>query len=336
MSIRRTSIVLVILLLGSCSDIFLGKDPEPGAAQTFESFWHGVDGLWPEFETKRVNWDSIYTAYRPQITDATTDVQLLKIFKDILPVLRDAHTSIYPTKDYHPITYYGAFPRNHFGFSWVRQHYLSSIKGNSSLAYGFVGQDIGYIYIANFSGQDSYYTIIDDILNEFKDVKGIIIDVRSNGGGNTRNGQTIASRFADGIHDYEYVRFRQNPTSKAMSDFYTLTIGPSGPKQFRGKVALLINRYSYSATEDFILAMKTFSQVTVIGDNTGGGSGSRPLQRELPNGWTYRVSSMLVAGADKVPITAGIAPNIRMSITKADSINGVDPIIETAKTTVTH
>lgn len=96
------------------------------------------------------------------------------------------------------------------------------------------------------------------------------------------------------------------------------------------------NRYSYSATEDFILSMKTFSTVAAIGDNTGGGSGSRPIQRELPNGWTYRVSSMLVTGPDKVPITAGIPPNIRVMITKTDSLNGIDPIIEMAKTTVTH
>jgi len=74
--------------------------------------------------------------------------------------------------------------------------------------------------------------------------------------------------------------------------------------------------------------------LTLIGDNTGGGSGSRPILKELPNGWAYRVSTTLVSGLDKLPITNGIAPDIRVLINKSDSINGVDPVIEKAKVTV--
>ena len=48
-----------------------------------------------------------------------------------------------------------------------------------------------------------------------------------------------------------------------------------------------------------------FPNVTVIGDNSGGGSGSRPILKELPNGWAYRVSSSLVSGVDKIGIGLG-------------------------------
>jgi hypothetical protein len=46
------------------------------------------------------------------------------------------------------------------------------------------------------------------------------------------------------------------------------------------------------------------------------------------------VSTTLVSGLDKIPITNGIVPDIKVLINKSDSINGVDPMIEMAKTTV--
>jgi C-terminal processing protease CtpA/Prc len=64
--------------------------------------------------------------------------------------------------------------------------------------------DIGYLIIPTFSGQgegltiaDSRYLVIDDILSRWKNMKGIIIDVRWNSGGNSINAETVAGRFAD-------------------------------------------------------------------------------------------------------------------------------------------
>ncbi len=325
--------LIITMLAGSCTKILVGEDPKNTPVDTFESFWHGVNDTWPEFESKHANWDSVYRVYRPQVTASTPSTELQRIFRAMLTVLRDGHTDVYPSSS-SMIGYYPPFKRNYFGFPWIISHYPLTVKGNNSIAYGKLGADIGFIYVATFSGATSQYTIIDDILTSFSGVKGIIIDVRSNEGGNTLNSQTIASRFADQERLYEYIRVRLNTESKALGDFIGYTITPSGRQQFKGKVAVLSNRYSYSATEDFILMMRSLPNVTIIGDNTGGGSGSRPILKELPNGWAYRVSSTLVSGIDKVPISNGIVPDMKVLITKSDSINGVDPVIEAAKAAV--
>jgi hypothetical protein len=330
---KRFLFALLLLAIAGCTEIIMGEDPKGTAENTFESFWHGIDDTWPEFESKHTNWDSVYAVYRPQVTASTTDIELRGIFAAMLPVLKDGHTDVYPNSK-TTIGYYPPFPRNYFGFTWIVQKYGLFVRGNNSMVYGFFGPDIGYIYIANFAASADKYTIIDDILKEFKNVKGIIIDVRNNGGGNSLNSKNIASRFADKTNVYEYVRFRINSQTKDLGDFWSGEIAPAGPSQFKGKVAVLTNRYSFSATEDFVLMMKSFPNVTLIGDNTGGGSGTRPVLKELPNGWTYRVSSTLLSGVDKVPITNGIAPHIRISLSKTDSLNGKDPIIETAKNIV--
>jgi hypothetical protein len=332
--LKKISIILVVgLLTFGCTKLLVGEDPKNTPVQTFESFWHGIDATWPEFESKHVNWDSVYNVYRSQVTTSTPDAELQRIFKAMIKILHDGHTNVFPNA-FTPIGYYPPFSHNYFGFTWVRTHYNLNIKGNASIVYGRLGTDVGFIYIANFSGEMSQYAIIDDILTEFADVKGIIIDVRDNTGGNTQNSLTIASRFADRERQYEFVRYRLNAETKTMGDFIGYSIQPEGPRQFKGKVAVLSNRYSFSATEDFIFMMTSFPNVTIIGDNTGGGSGSRPILKELPNGWAYRVSTTLVSGLDKIPITDGIAPDIRVSINKNDSINAVDPVIETAKATV--
>ncbi len=330
---KISMMLLIVGVIAGCTKTLIGEEPANTPVDTFESFWHGIDETWPEFESKHPNWDSVYKVYRPQVTPSTPPSELQRIFKAMLPVLKDGHTNVYPNLN-TTLGYFPGFPRNYFGFSWIRTHYFLNTRGNNSMVYSKLGTDIVYIYVANFSGSTSDYTIIDNILNDFGTVKGIIIDVRNNGGGNTRNSQTIASRFADKEHLYEYVRFRVSAKSKALGDFIGYSLPPAGAQQFKGKVAVLTNRYSYSATEDFILMMRAFPNVTLIGDNTGGGSGSRPILKELPNGWTYRVSTSLVSGTDKVPIANGIVPDIKMTITKSDSVRGVDPIIEMAKSVV--
>ena len=76
---------------------------------------------------------------------------------------------------------------------------------------------------------------------------------------------------------------------------------------------LLINRHSYSATNDFVNAMRYFPNVTLVGDKTGGGSGL-PFSSELPNGWGVRFSASPHLDADKQHIEFGIDPDEKVDI----------------------
>jgi hypothetical protein len=313
----------------SCNDLFLGEDPGNSPVDTFEQFWQGVDLTWPAFESKRVNWDSLYAVYRPQINASTSNADLTKVLNSLITSLSDAHTTVFP-KNAAAFPSYPKYPTYFYGIAWIKNYYLRNAKGNNSIAYGLINPFIGYIYIGSFGNSTNEYEIIDTILKEFGDIKGIIIDVRSNGGGNSFNSQIIASRFADQNRVYAFSKWRVDRQKNNLTDFYSAEISPAGPHQFKNKVALLSNRYSFSATEDFLLMMKSFPQVIVLGDNTGGGSESRPIMKELPNGWTYRVASKLVYDANKELISKGIQPDFSVQTIDADSINRKDSIIERA------
>jgi len=93
-NLKKIAIALAAsTLIFGCTKLLVGEDPKNTAVDTFETFWHGVDATWPEFESKHANWDSVYSLYRPQVTASTQNADLQRIFQAMLPVLRDGHTS---------------------------------------------------------------------------------------------------------------------------------------------------------------------------------------------------------------------------------------------------
>src|SRR5882724_5301050 len=107
-NLKKIAIALAAsTLIFGCTKLLVGEDPKNTAVDTFETFWHGVDATWPEFESKHANWDSVYSLYRPQVTASTQNADLQRIFQAMLPVLRDGHTDVYPnastTIGYYPL-----------------------------------------------------------------------------------------------------------------------------------------------------------------------------------------------------------------------------------------
>jgi len=329
----RSLLVLLLIVLGSCNETIIGSDPVNTHLAVFEEFWKGVDVIWPEFINKQVNWDSLYQLYKPQVETVKSDAELVKLLSSLLNNLKDAHTDIYiQNNNSNRISYSPSFIKNFYGFKWISKNYLPNFKSNEAMGYQLINQEVGYIYIGTFSNsvKKNKFELIDQILQEFSSAKAIIIDVRSNGGGSSLNGDLIASRFADNKHTHSYIRYRLSAQRTVMSDFISQDIAPDGKVQFEGRVAILTNRYSASSTENFILAMKSFPNVIQIGDYSWGLSGTSPVFKELPMGWSYRISSLLLCDATKKPITHGIAPDIFVQTAKSDSLNGKDSIIERA------
>ena len=93
---------------------------------------------------------------------------------------------------------------------------------------------------------------------------------------------------------------------------------------------VLTNRRCYSATNDFVKDMKECPKVTVIGDQTGGGSGM-PFSSELPNGWSVRFSACPIYDVGKNHTEFGILPDINVSMKIEDILKNKDTLIEFAR-----
>jgi len=301
----------------------------------FEDLWKQFDLRYSFFEIKRIDWDSVYSVYRPRVTSATTYPELFKIMSDMLATLKDGHVNLTtPYGAYGYTGWYDKYPVNFPGTSVITQ-YLSKDYGTTAggyLRYGKIQNEIGYIYMGPYLNGDSYSwtNAIDMIIDTLKNMRGIIVDIRNNGGGNDGLGNIVAGRFDDRQRVYSYIRWRNGPKHSDFTDYSPATISPQGSRQFLKPVAFLTNRRCFSSAEGTTLMFRVLPNVTIIGDTTGGGS-ANPLTLPLPNGWTYRVSRWIQYTADKTIFEGkGLPPDMPVQISAADAAAGKDLILERA------
>ena len=305
-----------------------GNTPE----SNFESLWKIIDEQYCFLDYKNqeygLDWNEVHSRYAQRITPSMTSAELFEVLSDMVNELRDGQvnlSSALATSQYR--AWFDSYPRN-FSDS-IQSIYLKKDYVNSSgLTYQILENNIGYIYCSSFSNGIGDGNL-DQTLYELRLCDGLIVDVRNNGGGNLTTAQKLAARFTN---EKTLVGYMCHKTGPGHNDFSTpkeVYIEPSDGIRWQKKVAVLTNRRSYSATNDFVNSMKQFPNVTIIGDKTGGGSGL-PFSSEIPNGWSIRFSASPMFDPQMNQLEFGIDPDVKVDMTTEDIQRGKDTIIETA------
>jgi hypothetical protein len=322
--------MLGALLTGCVTEDTYDNTPEGN----FEALWHIIDEhycfLAYKGEEYGLDWDEVHRTYADRITAGMTSKQLFDVLSDMLAELRDGHVNLIAkdrVSQYRE--WYDAYPRN-FDDS-IQSIYLGrDYDYASGLKYTIFEDNIGYVYCSSFeSGLGNGN--LDQILSALSTCDGLILDVRNNGGGALTTAERLAQRFTNQKVLVGYMSYK---TGKGRQDFSTpeaIYLEPATDRvRWQKPVAVLTNRRSYSATNDFVNRMRCLPQVTLIGDRTGGGSGL-PFSSELPNGWSVRFSASPIYSPTMEQIEFGIDPHLKVDITSDDYQRGVDTLIEEAK-----
>lgn len=324
---RLIAIALTILpLFSSCKDT---DEYTTDARENFETLWKILDENYCFFSYKEVDWNEVYDRYSVQIADTMNQYALFDVLADMLAELEDGHTNLYSSFDVARYwDWYQDYPPNFY--EELNEKYLGKdYKIAGGLEYRKMANDqIGYVRYSSFSSGISEANL-DYMFYYFKDCKGLIIDIRNNGGGALNYSERFASRF---IEETTLVGYMQYKTGKGHDDFsepYPIELEPSAYIRWLRPTVVLTNRHCYSAANDFVQKMRAFPQVTIMGDRTGGGSGF-PFTSELPNGWTVRFSACPMLDENKQLTEFGIDPDIPAAITDEDLGNGIDTILEEA------
>lgn len=176
---------------------------------------------------------------------------------------------------------------------------------------------------------------LDEVLLYLATCNGLIIDVRDNGGGNLTNSTRIAARFTNEKTLTGYIQHKTGPGHNDFSKMEPIYLEPSNSIRWQKKVIILTNRRCYSATNDFVNAMRSLNKdneekrIIQLGDWTGGGSGL-PFSSELPNGWSVRFSASPHFDKNKQPLEEGIEPDIAINMSESDQLKHKDTLIEKA------
>lgn len=115
---------------------------------------------------------------------------------------------------------------------------------------------------------------VDFLASSFKDIKQknikfLIIDLRGNGGGRDGYGSLLYSYLTDNPFKY-YAKLETSTKALTDKDHPNLALQRPSPNNFNGKVYLIINGLSFSATSEFCTIVKNNNRATFIGEETGG------------------------------------------------------------------
>jgi len=324
-------LALFIPFLMACEGYLFEEDLSSVDPQVnFDYLWKQCDEKYAYFDLKAIDWDEKYTEYSSKLYPEMSDDSLFNVLGGLLRELKDDHTNLSSTFN---VAFYGTQNLGPDNFDWriVTDHYLPSdyyISG--PFVHDFLlnsNQEIGYIRFSQFTGMINS-TNLNFILNRYKHTKGLIIDLRENGGGAVSDVFALLERFINQKTLIYYSRLKNGKAHTAFSEDQPTYISPVSPI-YNQKVMMLIDRGTYSAGSFTALSTMAIPSITLVGDTTGGGLGL-PNGGQLPNGWTYRFSITQTLDANlNNEYESGVPPDIRVITNLSDRTK--DEVIERAK-----
>ena len=324
--------LLPLFALTACITEDVPSDTRQG---NFEALWRTIDEHYCFFQEKAtqygLDWNEVRSRYAPAISSEMSETELFEVLAAMIRELRDGHVNLYAP---HDVARYGDwfdnFPAN---FSdTLQRRYLgrtTDFAQTSGLQYRILDDNIGYVRCASFASQFGNGNL-HEIMRSLALCDGLIVDIRSNGGGMLTAAQRLASLFINEKTLIGYMSHKTGPAHDAFSDAQPVYLDPFEGLRWQKRVCVLTNRRTYSAANAFVQYLKGLPLVTVVGDRTGGGAGL-PFSSELPCGWSIRFSACPMFDRDMQCTEEGIAPDVHVDLTDDDYGRGRDTIIETAR-----
>lgn len=177
-------------------------------------------------------------------------------------------------------------------------------------------------------------------------IENLIIDIRDNGGGNSSLGDLLFSYlynepFTQYSKIHEKLSEQCKNTYASKDDKLIGTVRKQDIKpvryikgyEFKGRIVLLTNRYSFSSATDFAALINDYGRGIIIGEETGGIASSYGdvLSFILPNtGQNFGVSYRYFVRPNGAEGTEGVLADYEVIQSVEDKANGKDTVLNFA------
>jgi hypothetical protein len=324
-------VIILGLSSNSCEELILEEEPAQDAQTNFDFLWQEAKEKYAFFDYKGIDWDEVYREYNPRIQEDTRQIELFNVLFEMLNELRDGHVNLYSAFNQARYDIRLLGPEN-IDFRLIKENYLGEdfyITG--PFAHDFLAEgEVAYVRYSSFSNAVSNFDM-DFLFLRYQETKGMIIDLRQNGGGSLTNMYTILNRFAQEKTLIYNSFIKTGPGTDEFSEAQPAYLEPVDEDrlQYDKPVIVLTDRGTYSAASFFALATKALPNFRLLGDTTGGGLGI-PNGGQLPNGWTYRFSISQTISPDGENYENGVPVDEQVIFGPVNQIQGVDPVIDRA------
>jgi len=243
------------------------------AATIMEEAWNIVDTEYAMFGIRdQLDWDAVKDKYLAEARNAGSYEQAAGIVARMLGHLRDGHVWV-KYKGKHLPVYRVPHALNVNKNTKIYGRYLGRIQqAGRRIVWAKTTDSIGFIMIRSWSGGD-LPDKFDDVMEQMRDTRGLIIDVRWNSGGDSELSKYIAARFVDTTRVYGHYRYRNGPGRSDLTEKIERALSPRGPWRYDRPVILLMGQGCVSACESFCAMMAACPNVTTMGDRTRGSTG---------------------------------------------------------------
>lgn len=206
--------------------------------------------------------------------DATTDgKQLAKLLtEDVHSVARDLHMSVRFSRGLVPPDRTGPPPATLAEFERdapLPMRLFRHVSNFEVEEVNVLASGIGYLQLTGFPPHFLLTEKYAAAMNKLADTKGLIIDLRKNGGGDPQTVALLVSYFVD-----QRTRLNDIWDRDTGASIQYWTVDKLDGKRYGGKkpVMILVGPDTMSAGEDFAYTMQALKRATVIGKPTWGGA----------------------------------------------------------------
>ena len=307
-------VIFLVVLTAACRKEFpkVNDPAENGAASNFSevfvNFWNGINYNYIFWDMDTTNWDEIYKKYQPLFAkldmENTEDVRIAhSYFKEMTATLMDCHFSLVFNDNFqlpaiNPAlerkkkspNYHSPISRNSY-FASVFTNYcdvenkVTGQRSNFMAVSATIEQNIVYLYISDFilteiyednrpnsarQAMDNFF----DLLENTTDIKGVILDLRGNGGGYLSDLNLLIGKMIDTRLDIGYTRCKTGDGRLDYSPWIPAYVTPmSEAKKVRAPIAVLADMFSASMAEMSVMAVQALPNGYFVGEQTWGAQG---------------------------------------------------------------
>lgn len=307
------------------------KPPPLATPQTkeaaFDRLWLAFDKDYAMFVLRpKVDWNKLRDQYRPKALAARTTYEFAQVCAEMLKPLRDLH--VWMTLNGEPVPIFNR-PRSSNANPSARAHILGPVQRQGSVEWAFPGDKIGYIAVSGWSDKN-IPAQFDQALEKMRGTRGLIVDVRLNGGGGELLAREVAGRFLSAPFVYGYDQRRNGPAHTDLTEKDPRTVNPKGPWRYDRPVVLLIGQKCMSSNESFVGMMMGDPDLVTMGDHTCGSSGN-PKIIHLPLDMTVSVPQWIDYLPDGTVLDEhGFQPQVPFKATSGAFTGDQDDLLEAA------
>jgi carboxyl-terminal processing protease len=226
---------------------------------------------------------------------------------------------------------------------------LEMVKSNAPkpmIEHRWLDDALFYVALNSFNDRAIVDRFKQEVVPELSSAKGVIIDIRANGGGSTDNATAILDYFVDrplrgsAWRSREHVAAYKAWASFGNQEYLSYQKGnawhtgeyhefkPSEGPKFLVPIVVLTSVHTGSAAEDFLIFIDGVDRFTTVGEPTFGSTG-QPIQFQLPGGGRARICSKRDTYPDGRDFVGyGVKPQVPVERTPASLIGNEDLALE--------